>query len=168
MAKGDLSDEQWGLVAPLLPPLPRRLDGRGRPWKDNRVILNGILWVLRTGAPWHDLPSRYGACQTVHRRFQNWVRAGVIEQVLLAVARHLQAVGGLDLKECFVDGTFVPAKKGGGKSGTPNVAKAPKSWAWPTAMVFLSPYGQKVLRRLKSNWSPPRWTHDWLPTCRSN
>lgn len=149
MAKGDLSDEHWGLLKPLLPALPRRLDGRGRPWKDSRVILNGILWVLRTGAPWYDLPPRYGAYQTVHRRFQNWVRAGVIEQVLLAVARHLQEAGGLDLKECFVDGTFVPAKKGGDRSGKPSAAKAPKSWGWPTAMVFRSPCGQKALRRLR-------------------
>ena len=149
MSKGDVSDEQWGLLEPLLPRLPRRADGRGRPWKDSRMVLNGILWVLRTGAPWHDLPLRYGAYQTVHRRFQSWVRDGVIEQVLLAVAKHLQEVGGLDLKECFVDGTFVPAKKGGGRWGKPSVAKAPKSWVWPTAMVFLSPCGQKVLRQLK-------------------
>ena len=149
MSKGDVCDEQWGLLEPLLPRLPRRADGRGRPWKDSRVVLNGILWVLRTGAPWHDLPPQYGAYQTVHRRFQNWVRNGVIEQVLLAVAQHLQAAGGLDLKECFVDGTFVPAKKGGGRLGKPTAVKAPKSWGWPTAMVFLSPCGQKALRRRK-------------------
>ena len=149
MSKGDVSDEQWGLLEPLLPRLPRRADGRGRPWKDSRMVLNGILWVLRTGAPWHDLPLRYGAYQTVHRRFQSWVRDGVIEQVLLAVAKHLQEAGGLDLKECFVDGTFVPAKKGGGRWAKPSVVKAPKSWVWPTAMVFLSPCGQKVLRQLK-------------------
>jgi len=149
MSKGDLNDEQWGLLEPLLPRLPRRADGRGRPWKDSRVVLNGILWVLRTGAPWHDLPPRYGAYQTVHRRFQRWVRTGVLEQVLLAVARHLQEAGGLDLTECFVDGTFVPAKKGGDKSATPSGAKAPKSWVWPSATVFLSPCGRKALRRLK-------------------
>jgi transposase len=149
MSRGDVSDEQWGLLEPLLPRLVRRADGRGRPWKDSRVVLNGVLWVLRTGAPWHELPPRYGAYQTVHRRFQSWVRTGVIEQVSLAVARHLQEAGGLDLKECFVDGTFVPAKKGGGRLGTPNAAKAPNSWVWPTAMVFLSPCGQKALRRLK-------------------
>jgi transposase len=149
MSKGDLTDEQWGLLEPLLPALPRRRDGRGRPWKDSRVVLNGILWVLRTGAPWQDLPPRYGAYQTVHRRFQNWVRAGVIEKILLALAQHLQDVGGLDLKECFVDGTFVPAKKGGPWWGPPSGARAPRSWVLPTAMVFLSPCGQKVLRQRK-------------------
>jgi transposase len=55
----DLTDEQWAVVAPLLPRPRRRADGRGRPWRDPRDVLDGILWVLRTGAPWHDLPTRY-------------------------------------------------------------------------------------------------------------
>jgi transposase len=72
----------------------------------------------------------------------------VIEQLLLALAEHLKAAGGLDLKECFVDGTFVPAKKGGAWLGKPSGARAPRSWALQTAMVFLSPCAQKVLRIL--------------------
>ena len=63
-------------------------------------------------APWQDLPPRYGPYQTVHRRFQNWVRAGTLERVLLAVAQHLQEAGGLDLKECFVDGHLSRPKRG--------------------------------------------------------
>lgn len=145
----DLTEEQWKIVGALLPQDRIRADGRGRPWNDRRQILNGILWILRTGAPWKDMPTRYGSYQTAHRRFQNWVRSGVIEKVLLALAEHLQRVGGLNLKECFVDGTFVPAKKGGFKWEKPNVARAPKSWVLQTAMVFLSPCGQKVLLRLK-------------------
>jgi len=145
----DLTNEQWNVVAAILPTDQVRSDKRGRPWSDRRKVLNGTLWVLRTGAPWQDLPARYGPYQTVHRRFQNWVRAGVIEKVLLALADHLKEAGGLDLKECFVDGTFVPAKKGGAWSGRPNEAKAPRSWVLQTAMVYLSPCGQKVLRQLK-------------------
>ena len=149
MPKGDLTEAQWGIVESLLPVDPVRPDGRGRPWSDRRKTLNGVLWILRTGAPWQDLPSRYGAYQTVHRRFQNWVRSGVLEHVLVAVAKHLQEAGGLDLKECFVDGTFVPAKKGGTTSAKPSGARAPRSWVLPTAMVFLSPCGQKALRQRK-------------------
>jgi transposase len=149
MAKGDLTDVQWQIVDGILPGDRVRADGRGRPWSDRRMVLNGVLWILRTGAPWQDLPPRYGPYQTVHRRFQNWVRSGALEKVLLAVAEHLQEAGGLDLKECFVDGTFVPAKKGGDRSGRLSVAKAPRSWVWPTAMVFRSPCGQKALRRRK-------------------
>ena len=145
----DLTDQQWNLIEPILPTDPVRPDGRGRPWSDRRKVFNGVLWILRTGAPWQDLPSRYGPYQTAHRRFQNWVRSGVIEKILLTLAKHLRKAGGIDLKECFVDGTFVPAKKGGSKSAKPSVAKAPKSWALQTAMVFLSPCGQKALRRLK-------------------
>jgi transposase len=145
----DITDEQWKIVEAILPEDPVRDDGRGRPWSDRRKVLNGALWILRTGAPWQDLPPRYGPYQTAHRRFQNWVRSGVIEKILLRLAQHLQEVGGLDLKECFVDGTFVPAKKGGVASGKPSGARGPRSWVLQTAMVFLSPCGQKVLRQLK-------------------
>jgi hypothetical protein len=54
----DLTDKQWEILEPLFRPR-RRPDGRGRPWQDSRAVLNGVLWVLRTGAPWHDLPPRY-------------------------------------------------------------------------------------------------------------
>ena len=66
----DLTDAQWGFIEPLLLALPRRADGRGRPWRDSREVLNGILWVLRTGAQWSAMPSRYPPYQTCHRRFQ--------------------------------------------------------------------------------------------------
>jgi transposase len=145
----DLTDEQWKIVKTILPEDPVRDDGRGRPWSDRRKVLSGVLWILRTGAPWQDLPPRYGPYQTAHRRFQNWVRSGVMEELLLTLAQHLKDAGGLDLKECFVDGTFVPAKKGGDGWAKPSGARAPRSWALPTAMVFLSPCGQKALRRRK-------------------
>ena len=145
----DLTEEQWNIVKTILPEDPVRDDGRGRPWSDRRKILNGVLWILRTGAPWKDLPSRYGPYQTAHRRFQQWVHSGVMETLLLTLAQHLKDAGGLDLKECFVDGTFVPAKKGGDRSGKPSAARAPRSWVLQTALVFLSPCGQKALRQLK-------------------
>ena len=145
----DLTDEQWRTVETILPKDPVRADKRGRPWSDRRTVFNGVLWILRTGAPWQDLPERYGPHQTVHRRFQSWVRTGVLEQVLLAVAQDLKDRGGLDLSECFIDGTFAPAKKGGAASGKQNAGKALKSWQLRTAMVFLSPFARRVLPRLK-------------------
>jgi transposase len=63
----DLTDEQWSVLDPLIPQPKRRADGRGRPWKESRDVLNGILWVMRTGAPWHDLPDRYPPYQTCKR-----------------------------------------------------------------------------------------------------
>ena len=145
----DLTDQQWQIIETILPPDRVRADRRGRPWSDRRNTLNGILWILRTGARWQDLPQQYGPYQTVHRRFQNWVRSKVLEQVLLAVAQDLKDRGGLDLRECFIDGTFVPAKKGVAASGRPSAGRAPRSWQLPTAMVFLSPYAQRVLPLLK-------------------
>ena len=108
----DLTDEQWTVLEPLIGEMPRRADGRGRPWRSSREVLNGILWILRTGAQWADLPERYPPYQTCHRRFQRWVREGTFERILEALARDLKERGKLDLSECFIDGTFVVAKKG--------------------------------------------------------
>ena len=69
----DLTDEQREVLEPLIPVPPRRADGKGRPWREPRKVLNAVLWVLRTGAPWRDLPDRYPPYQTCHRRFQQWV-----------------------------------------------------------------------------------------------
>ena len=78
----DLSDKEWGIIEPLLPNKPR-----GVPRVDDRRVLNGIFWVLRTGAPWEDMPERYGPRTTVYNRFVRWRKAGVWERVL----KHLQA-----------------------------------------------------------------------------
>jgi transposase len=147
----DLTDEQWEVLAPLIPEPPRRTDGRGRPWRDPRDVLNGILWVfLRTGVPWHDLPERYPPYQTCHRRFQRWTEEGVLEEVLQALAEDLRERGGLDLSECFVDGTFVGAKKGEDRLERPSGARVRSSWRWQTALAFLSPCTRRVLRRTRS------------------
>lgn len=149
----DLTDEQWQILEPLVREKPRRrgrkIDGRGRPRISPRPIWNGILWVLRTGAPWHDLPDRYPSYQTCHRRFQQWCRDGTYDRVLRALARDLWERGEFDLSEAFIDATFVPAKKGGGRWVPPVGAKARKSWRWQTALVFLSPCAQRVLPRMK-------------------
>jgi transposase len=145
----DLTDAQWDVLAPLLPTPRVRTDRRGRPWRDPRDVLNGVLWILRTGAPWKDLPDRYPSYQTCHRRFQHWVESGTLEQVLLALARDLEGRGGLDLSECFIDGTFAGGKKGALSSGTPSAGRGPRSWRLQTALVFLSPWGSQALRRMK-------------------
>jgi transposase len=111
----DLTDDQWYIIQPLIPDPPRRPDGKGIPWKDARDVMNGILWILRTGAPWYDMPDRYPSpYQTCHRRrFQQWVRTGgVFEQILQALSTDLRKRGGIDLSECYIDGTFIVAKKG--------------------------------------------------------
>lgn len=145
----ELTDAQWKILNDLIPePTPRR-DRRGRPWKDRRAVLNGILWVLRTGAPWADVPERYPSYQTCHRRFQQWIRSGVIKGVLEALALDLKVRGGLDVEEAFIDGSFAPAKKGVPRSGRQNVAREPKSWRLLIAMVSPWLYLLKALRRMR-------------------
>jgi transposase len=84
----DLTDVQWAVLEPTFRPR-RRLDGRGRPWTDSRAVMNGVLWVLRTGAPWHDLPSRYPPYQTCHRRFQLWQRSGRLDRLAVLAVREV-------------------------------------------------------------------------------
>jgi hypothetical protein len=113
-------------------------------------VLNGILWIMRTGAAWQDLPDRYPSPATCHRRFQAWCRTGLFEQILEVLAKDLEERGRLERSECFIDGTFVPAKKGAPGWGQPSGAKARKSWPLQTALAFLSPFTYRVLRRMKS------------------
>ena len=146
----ELTNDQWNFIEPLLPKPKLRRDGRGRPWRDPRDVLEGILWILRTGAPWKDLPPRFPPYQTCHRRFQAWTKKGTIEKVLQALAEHLREVRQLDLTETYIDGTFSGAKKGGLVLAKPRKERAQKSWQSQTAMVFLSPLGLKVLLHMKS------------------
>src|SRR5215831_20346060 len=114
----DLTEVQWQVLKPLLAP-KRRPDGRGRPWRDARAVFNGILWVLRTGAPWKDLPDRYPPYQTCHRRFQQWRRSGLLERILQRLSEDLRDRGKLDLTEGFIEATFTAAKKGASRLARP-------------------------------------------------
>jgi transposase len=91
----DLTDAQWDILGELIPEPITRKDGRGRPWKARRAVLKGVLWVLRTDGPWADVPDRYPSYQTCHRRFQQWVRSGVMKGVLEALALDLKSSGAL-------------------------------------------------------------------------
>ena len=154
----DLTDAQWELVAPLLPKSRRRKDGKGRPRCDARQVLDGVLWILRTGAQWADLPERYPSYQTCHRYFQQWSRDGTLKRLLQALAEDLYERGKIDITEAFLDGTFAGAKKGALPSERPSGARGPRSWPSQTALVFLSPVGLQVLRRMKPRSSKQRST----------
>jgi transposase len=140
MMRHALTDGQWEQLAPLLPPAKPRT---GRPNLDHRCILNGILWRLKTGAPWRDLPERYGRWQTVYSRFRRWQLAGVWQRVLAALQAASDAAGQLDWSLHFVDGSVIRAhqqaagaKKGGliAPSAGAVVASAPRSTSVPKAM----------------------------------
>jgi transposase len=158
----ELTDEQWSLIEPLFDKSSVVMT-RGRPRRAEREVLNGVLWILRSGARWCDLPERFPPYQTCHRRFQEWVRDGRLRRVLETLAEDLRIRGKLDISECFIDGTFIVAKKGAAKLEKPSGAKARNSWQWQTALVYLSPSTQILLRRMKSNLSEKLCLRD-LPT----
>ena len=150
----DLTDKQWQILEPIFRPR-RRPDGRGRPWRETRAVLNAVLWILRTGAPWHDLPRQYPPYQTCHRRFQQWQRRGLLRKVLTCLAEDLRDRGKLDLSETFIDASFSSAKKGAPPWALLDAVRAAKSWRSATAMVFLSPSTWPALRRMRPPSSKP-------------
>ncbi len=107
-ARFDLSDLEWGLIGPLLPNKPR-----GVPRVDDRRVINGIFYILRTGSPWRDLPERYGPYTTVYNRYNRWAKAGVWLRVFEALSE--QSPASLHL----IDSSIVRAHQhaAGGKKG---------------------------------------------------
>lgn len=145
-----LTEEQWRFIEPYVPKIKVRKDRRGRPWKNNRDVLEGILWILKTGARWKDLPQgRYPPYQTCHRRFQSWVKSKVMEKILRALVEHLKKKGKINLAETFIDASFVEAKKGAPKLAKPSLVRELRSWQSLTIRLFLSPYPLKVLHRMR-------------------
>jgi transposase len=117
MGRGDLTNEQWTRLQPLLPAQKPRT---GRPAHDHRRIVNGILWIDRTGAPWRDLPERYGPWQTVANRFYRWRAAGVWDRVFAALQQAADGDARIDWEVHYVDGSSVRAHQhaAGAKKGT--------------------------------------------------
>jgi transposase len=152
----ELTDEQGAGVGPWMPAPSQRADGRGRPWRENRAVLDGIRWILKTGARGQDLPDRYPPDQTCPRRFQPWVRAGILERLLHAMAEEVRGRGGRDLSECFIDGTVVLAKQGAAGWEPPSGARGARSWPWQPARVFLSPAPWPRRRHMQSRSSTRR------------
>ena len=108
MKRHELSDPQWELLAPFFPARPRR---RGGQWKDDRTVLNGIFWRLDTGAPWRDLPERYGKWKTVHDRFSKLRTSGLLDRILEALQMRLDANGQIDFDLWCVDGSSIRASR---------------------------------------------------------
>jgi transposase len=102
----ELTDAQWQRLEPLLPPERPRT---GRPNHNHRTLLNGILWILRTGAPWRDLPEHYGRVGTVLSRFYRWRQAGIWQRVLETLQAQADGAGLLDWDLHFVDASVVRA-----------------------------------------------------------
>ena len=141
MAWRHFTEAQWGKISDHLPPRPRRPKG-GRPPAEDRRCLEGILWILWTGAPWSELPPAYGSATTCWRRLRVWEESGLLLALWRAFLAELNDQQKIRWDECFVDGSFAPAKKGGLLSVRPNGARARSGWGWSMARVL-------------------RWEHTW-------
>jgi transposase len=108
MKRHELTDEQWSLLEPLI---PVRTATTGRKPKKARTMLNGILWILRTGAPWRDLPTRFGKWKTVYDYFRNWRADGTYDRILQAMQIRLDQEGKIDWDLWCIDGSSVRASR---------------------------------------------------------
>src|SRR5579875_1558741 len=134
-----LTEAQWEKIRPLLPQRPPRPRGV-RPPAPDRKVLEGIWWMLRSGARWQDLPEEFPSPATCWRRLRDWEEQGVW----------------LTIWRAFLDGSFAPAKKGAPESAKPSGARARSGWWWSTARVFLWETTFTLLPRPRSNSSRRR------------
>lgn len=122
MKRHELTDEQWSLIQPLI---PRSTARTGRPRRDPRAMANGIFWVLCTGAPWRDLPERFGPWQTVYDHFRRWRKQGVFARIIQTLQVKLDRNGYIDWELWCIDGSNVRAARAAAgadkkvSSGTP-------------------------------------------------
>ncbi len=158
-----LTDEQWAKIEPLLPPLPPQPRG-GRLWCAHRPVLEGLLWILRTGAPWRDLPEQYPSASTCWRRLQEWEETGLWEKIWRIFLAQLDEQGLLDWSESFADASFAPAKKGALQWGLRGAGRAQSGWWWSTARVLLSESTRRRPRRTRASSSRRRSTKRISPT----
>ncbi len=109
----ELTNEQWNRIEPIITSSTPPKNPRGRKAHDPRKVLNGILCILRTGAPWKDLAQRYPPYQTCHSRFQEWVQQGVFKRIVKELVEDLNQRGNIDIREAFIDGSFATRGKAG-------------------------------------------------------
>lgn len=138
MKRHELTDEHWALVEPFLPLSTART---GRPASDRRTQLNGIFWILSTGAPWRDLPERFGPWQTVYDHFRNWRKRGVFAAIIDALQVKLDNKGYIDWELWCVDGSSVRAARaaaGAEKKASPVIPTSPPTTHWAAAEAGLA------------------------------
>ncbi|WP_119841737.1 IS5 family transposase [Salinibacter ruber] len=103
----ELTDQQFERIEEALP----EVDGRGRPYEDHRKVVNGIFWVLRSGAPWRDLPERYGSWWAAHDRFRRWAEDGTLQSIARKLQGELDAEGRVDWEQLGADSTTIRASR---------------------------------------------------------
>jgi transposase len=146
MVQRELTDEQWVKIAPHLPPPPKSPKGGPTP-KPSRGCFEGLLWILRTGARWKDMPDCFPSGSTCWRRLAWWDATGAWEAAWHAFIAELGDDDRALWEVAFADAMFVPAKKGAIASAKPNAARGRSWWWWAAATVFLWHAPSPRLRR---------------------
>ena len=152
-----LTDEQWEVVDSLV---PRSTARTGRPAKDRRLMLDGMFWILATGAPWRDIPDRFGPWQTVYDHFRKWRKSGIYAALIEALQIKLDKAGLIDWDLWCVDGASVRAARaaagarkkvasGAAASGTPT---SPKTTRWAAAEAGLDRSSTWLLTARELPW----------------
>ncbi len=127
MLRHRLTDEQWNLIADVFPE-PKRT---GRPPRDRRQVMDGILWILRTGSPWRDLPDAFGPWATVWDLFDTWNRDGTLQAILDRLRGQVE----IDKELWCVDGTLIRAAKCAAGGGKKTIRTSPKTTRWAAAVA---------------------------------
>ena len=133
---GLVTDKQWEKVRQFIPEIPRSRKG-GRPRADDRLCFEGILWVLRSGARWRDLPDCFPSPTTCWRRLVEWDEPEVFVQMWHAFLDELSNRGRIQWDELFIDGSFAPAKKGAPTLEKRSVDEVQSGWWWRMAREYL-------------------------------
>jgi transposase len=152
MKRHELTDEQWALVEPHL---PRSTARTGRPAKDRRNQLNGIFWILATGAPWRDLPERFGPWQTVYDHFRTWRKAGVFARIIETLQVKLDNKGHIDWEIWCVDGSSVRATRaaaGASQKVSTATPTNPKTMHWVAQEAGLARNSTWLLTAVALPW----------------
>ena len=137
MKRHELTDEQWALIEPMVPPGSACT---GRPTRDRRTLVNGIFWILHTGAPWRDLPERFGPWQTVYHHFAKWRREGVFAEIIEVLQVTLDDRGLIDWDLWCIDGAHVRAARaaaGAGKKVSTGIRTNRRITLWAAAEAGL-------------------------------
>jgi transposase len=139
----NLTDEQWRLIEPILPP-PSPAD-RGRPPIDRRAVLNGILWKFRTDNPWYDMPPDYPSHQTCYRCHRKWARDGVMQKIYDALFSDLITRGGFDFEQALQDG-IIRVNQIASLEILTIPPRLRDTWQWSTVVLFLRPKMEKIIK----------------------
>lgn len=119
MSRHDLTDHEFNAIRTFLPAQKR--GSSGRPWKDHRRVINGIMWILATGSPWRDLPEEFGKWQTVYGRFRRWRNEGLWDRMFSRLLHRVERLGGIDRSLWCADGSVIRAHRSasGGSTASP-------------------------------------------------